>query len=236
MSNTVRLYHFINDKWGLENIAKRRLKVAFADQVNDLFEFRPFDFGKGEKGRDRRYAWGEAIKAHSMLQGFISFSKTWAVPTMWAHYADNHKGICLGFDVRACREDGEPYSVKMKYRKQLTSMDDRVLKDRVYNRKVLEIAKTTKSEHWMYEDEWRCWASLSDEERKQKRADPDRMFFNPFDEKLVLKEVIFGAKSRLSTCRVQKILSPLDDVEFSTARPSFRAFKMVRQRLEEYQK
>lgn len=237
MSNTVRLYHFINDKWGLESISKRRLKVAFAaGQVNDLFEFRPFDFGKNESGRKRRCVWGEAIKKHSMEQGFISFSETWAVPTMWAHYADNHKGICLGFDVRKCREDGEPYSVKVKYKEKLIPMDGRVFEDQSYIDKMLEKAKKTKSIHWRYEDEWRCWSSLSCAEKKQKRADPDRIFFNPFDEKLVLKEVIFGARSQLSTCRVQHILNPLDNVEFSTARPSFRAFKMVRQQLEEYQK
>ncbi len=66
MSNTVRLYHFISDKWGLESISKRQLKVAFPDQVNDLFEFRPFDFGKGEKGRELRNVWGQAIKEYSM--------------------------------------------------------------------------------------------------------------------------------------------------------------------------
>lgn len=70
MSNTVRLYHFINDKWGLESILKRHLKVAFPDQVNDLFEFRPFDFGEGEMGRKRRYALGEGIREYSMEQGF----------------------------------------------------------------------------------------------------------------------------------------------------------------------
>ncbi len=155
---------------------------------------------------------------------------------MWAHYADNHKGICLGFDLPIGSEDGDPYAYKIKYKKKLIPMDSRVFTDEAYRQKMREIASKTKSKHWKYEKEWRYWFSLIGNGPEQKRADPNLLFYNSFDEKLVLKEVIFGARSRLSTCRVQHVLSPSEDVEFSTARPSFRAFKMVRQRNEKHQK
>ena len=29
----------------------------------------------------------------------LCFSFKWSNPVLWAHYADKHKGICLGFDV-----------------------------------------------------------------------------------------------------------------------------------------
>lgn len=32
--------------------------------------------------------------------GLLCFCETWQSPLLWNHYADRHKGICLGFDVR----------------------------------------------------------------------------------------------------------------------------------------
>jgi hypothetical protein len=33
-------------------------------------------------------------------QGLLCFGADWSSSVMWSHYADKHKGICLGFDVR----------------------------------------------------------------------------------------------------------------------------------------
>lgn len=236
MPKTKRLYHFVNDQFGLENVARRRLKVSFADRVNDLFELRPFDFGKGEPGRKLRWAWGECIKKHAMEQGFISFSDSWEVPTMWAHYADNHKGVCLGFDVPMFRADDAKLVYKIDYPRKLEQMDSRVLTDFNYNKGKIETAKRTKSHHWQYEQEWRCWFSLDDEETKQKHNDPETLFYADFDDNLVLKEVIFGVRSRLTTEKFRSVLEPQEDLKFTTARPSFRDFKMVKQELKKLQK
>jgi hypothetical protein len=29
----------------------------------------------------------------------LCFSRDWHNPVQWSHYADKHRGICLGFDV-----------------------------------------------------------------------------------------------------------------------------------------
>ena len=132
MSETIRLYHFVNDKFGLENIKERRMKRAFPDSVNDLFELRPFDFGEGLQGRKLRTHWGQTIIRQSKSHGFISFSESWSVPTMWAHYADNHKGICLGFDLPIYR-DATKVGDKIVYVDELIKMDERVWTDTEYN-------------------------------------------------------------------------------------------------------
>ncbi|NKK82626.1 DUF2971 domain-containing protein [Rhizobium leguminosarum bv. viciae] len=31
--------------------------------------------------------------------GLLCMSTTWQEPLLWSHYADKHKGMCLGFDV-----------------------------------------------------------------------------------------------------------------------------------------
>lgn len=236
MSKTIRLYHFINDEFGLENIQERRLKLAFPDSVNDLFELRPFDFGEGPQGRKLRTAWKRAISQHSKSQGFISFSESWSVPTMWAHYADNHKGICLGFDLPIYRDAETVLGDKIDYVDELIEMDERVLTDTEYNQNMQDIAKRTKSIHWEYEQEWRYWVSLDDTEKQKKLDNPSTIFFADFDNKLVLREVILGARSECSTKNIRDLLKPSDDVEFITARPSFRSFAMVPQNLKSKQK
>ena len=236
MSKTIRLYHFVNDKFGLENIQKRRLKLAFPDSVNDLFELMPFDFGEGVQGSNLRAAWGEARKNHSKTQGFISFSESWKVPTMWAHYADNHKGLCLGFDLPIYRDASTRYGDRIVYVNELIEMDERILNDTEYNQKMRDIAKKTKSAHWEYEQEWRYWFSLDDTEKQSKLDDPSTIFFADFNDDLILREVILGANSKHSSKDIRDLLKPSDNVKFTTARPSFRNFAMVSQQLKSKQK
>lgn len=236
MSNTVRLYHFTKGKHAVQNVKNRHLKLSFPNLVNDLFELQPFDFGDGEQARLLRRAWGDAIDQHSLSQGFISFSKGWSVPTMWGHYADNHKGICLGFDLPILRADGVAYAVKIDYVDSLHPIDDRVLNETAYNKKMVSIAQRTKSSHWAYEEEWRYWFSLSECEKRQRLADPDQLFFADFDANLVLREVIFGARSNYTRECFEALLQGTDNVEFITARPSCREFAMVSQRNEKLKK
>jgi len=32
-------------------------------------------------------------------RGFICLSGTWKEPLLWSHYADRHRGMCLGFEI-----------------------------------------------------------------------------------------------------------------------------------------
>lgn len=229
MSNTVRLFYFTSDHWAAENVKNRRLKLSFPNLVNDIFELQPFDFGDGKQARSLRHTWRRAIEEHSMSQGFISFSESWAVPTMWGHYADNHKGVCLGFDLPIRREDGVSYVDKIEYVDNLYPIDARIVTDSEYNAKMVKIARTTKSSHWSYENEWRYWFSLTKSEKRRKCEKPDELFFVDFGPNLVLREVIFGAKSAHSTATFKTLLRQEDNVKFTTERPSFRRFAMVPQ-------
>lgn len=229
MAETMRLYKFIGPDHGLKNLRDRHLKLSFADEVNDLFELCPFDFGEGERGRKLRLDWQQAIKEHATQQGFISFSAHWRHPTTWAHYAQNHEGLCLGFDVRTTIPAGKLVQ-QMRYEPDLRKLDNRATLDEQYNQEALEYAKKTKSVHWQYEDEWRVWVSLDEDERRRKCSGETKMFFLPFSPNLSLKEVIFGDRTGTSTAEdVRRALEGLD-VTFKTARPSFRRFAMVEQK------
>ncbi|MCJ7872645.1 DUF2971 domain-containing protein [Phaeobacter sp. J2-8] len=231
MSNTVRLFHFTCDHWAAENVKNRRLKLSFPNDVNDIFEFMPFDFGDSEKARSFRTAWKTAIDGYSKSQGFISFSESWAVPTMWGHYANNHKGVCLGFDLPIRRGESIAYADKIRYIDKLRPISERDLADTKYKDQLVNFARMTKSNHWSYEEEWRYWFSLSQTEKELKLTKPNEVFFANFDANLVLREVIFGARSTHTTESFKTLLRETDDVKFTTARPSFRRFAMVTQQL-----
>ncbi len=155
---------------------------------------------------------------------------------MWAHYADNHKGVCLGFDLPIYRGASTRLADKIVYVNELIEMNESVLTDTEYNKKMQEIAKSTKSVHWEYEQEWRYWFSLDETEKQAKLDNPSTLFFAKFDRDLVLREVILGAKSTNSSKGLQNLLKPTDNVKFTTARPSFRKFAMVQQQLKSKQK
>jgi hypothetical protein len=72
---------------------------------------------------------------------------------MWSHYADRHKGFCLGF-----RSDAEPFvqARQVDYQAQVPAVNPTsLILDDVHEafRAMIE----TKSQHWSYEQEWRLF-------------------------------------------------------------------------------
>lgn len=89
------VYHFLDSHYGLENIGNRHLKISRIMELNDPFEFLSVDL----TDRECRRALKKTKKELSKTKGILCFSKTWKNPVLWGHYADKHKGICLGFEV-----------------------------------------------------------------------------------------------------------------------------------------
>lgn len=89
------VYHYISARYGLEGIQKRRLKISRIMELNDPFEF----LGVNLKDRKFRKLISETKQELSKSKGLLCFSKTWRNPVLWGHYADKHKGLCLGFEI-----------------------------------------------------------------------------------------------------------------------------------------
>jgi hypothetical protein len=73
---------------------------------------------------------------------------------MWSHYADAHKGICMGFNTRTLLEEICPIFTEVTYQEDLPKHsihDD----DDVKFIKFVEQLLATKSKVWEYEDEYR---------------------------------------------------------------------------------
>src|SRR5260221_10202037 len=91
----MRVYKFLSCKYGLEAIREKRLKLSELHSLNDPFDFIPFDLSDPELRKsvlDSKYEIGKDY-------GILCFSRSWHNPVLWAHYAESHKGICLGFDI-----------------------------------------------------------------------------------------------------------------------------------------
>ena len=91
----MRLYHFTDEKYGLEDLRENHLKVARISDLNDPSEFLAADLSDEELGRAM-----ESMKASiSEDYGILCFCDNWKSLVQWAHYGDRHKGLCLGFDI-----------------------------------------------------------------------------------------------------------------------------------------
>ena len=213
----MKLYYYTDERFAVQNLERQHLKISFSTEVNDLFELKPFDFGK----REIRRGWQKSIEEHAKTQGFISFSASWDVPTMWAHYANNHKGLCYAFELSSVS------ILKINYVHVLRPFNERALSDQSVNDVEVDYASRTKSAHWEYEDEWRQYVSLSDDEVRVRRNGEN--VFLPFSNQLRLCEVLIGARSKISSSQVEAALPSADGITIRTMRASFRDYRIVEQ-------
>jgi len=207
----VRAYYFTNAVHGLAAIRDRRVKAARIHELNDPFEF----LGVELSDREFRQALTATKRQLSEGNGLLCFSKSWRHPMLWSHYADKHRGVCLGFDVNAEKLEHVSY-VNSRFPKPHNPMSETFVQKLLY----------TKFAHWSYEDEYRLYVSLNDQE--------NGLYFVLFSEELSLRQVIVGAESAITRAQASSAIGALaSDVEQFKARPAFKSFKIVRQKDEQ---
>ena len=104
MQESIKLYHFTRIDYIGDIIGKRRLKLTEAGLSNDPFEMNPsFDVNESDPllmdahMRELESSW----ESHKSMepQTVICLSACVSSVLMWGHYAANHSGICLVFDI-----------------------------------------------------------------------------------------------------------------------------------------
>jgi hypothetical protein len=203
----MRVYHFLPASYALEDIEKQHLKISEIDQLNDPFEL----WCVNQKDRRLRQSLRAYKQEVGRRFGMICFSKRWHNPLLWSHYADKHRGICLGFEI-----------------------DERGLKPIQYvtERPTLKIPPTTedadqllftKFKDWQYEEEWRNWFLLEEREGPH--------YFYPFDGFVQLREVIVGPLCEVQKPRIRQALTRHSGpIAIIKARLAFKTFQVVRNR------
>ena len=210
------VYHFINQEFGLDNLRHKRLKVATFNDLNDPFEL----LSGASANSEVRRAFRETKDELSTTVGLLCFSRNWSNPVQWSHYADKHRGMCLGFEIP------DSNLVRVKYRRKRLKSDINALgnNDAAAETAMLDML-CTKYIHWQYEREKRVFVRLDERER-----DTRGLYFLGFSKTLSLKEVIIGHNCAIKRDELDRALGTLATrVTVQRARLSFLSFKVVKQ-------
>jgi len=178
----MRMFYFTSREYAIKNIENQRLKIATIDKMNDPFEFY-INFNRSEKMLDESEI--EAVKKNYIpIMGFLCFSTKIGDPVQWAHYSDNHKGICMEFEIP------KKLLIKIDYRKDPISVD---IDKSGWDEKFSD-ATTSKYQHWSYEREYRIAVNLQSPEVV---VESD-LYFKKFSDDLELKNICKGVNCKLT--------------------------------------
>ena len=211
----MRVYHFLPSAFALDDLRRRRLKIARANDFNDPFEF----ISPALADRRLRNALHNARNIAHAQFGFLCFSRDWQNPVQWSHYADRHRGIAFGFDVEDRHLATVNYSPD---RLQLTEHDfdhdDPAAAATMLN------ALHTKYIHWEYEQEVRLMLHLNEPPAVAEGS----LYFLPFGEGADLREVIIGARCDIGRDEIYAALGNMRKAaRVKKVRCAFQSYTMV---------
>jgi hypothetical protein len=205
----MRAYHFLRQEYAISNLALRRMKVSRLNGLNDPFEF----FAADLSDRDLRARIPRQKAQISDARGLLCFSSDWCNPVQWSHYADKHRGLCLGFDVPD--ENCQPIRYIDK-RVDVDEDDERLRED------LGEALLHTKYKDWHYEQEVRLVVPLDPAQRDEP------MQFVDFGDALRLREVILGPRCDLPIGKMRDLVAfSAPGANVVKAQLALRTFRVV---------
>ena len=223
MPKTKRFYYFTPTKYALEAVKNRRLKVAELDKANDPYEILPARWNSNDEDK----AFQDMKNKIAARLKMVCLSKTYKNPSLWGHYADKCKGICLGFDIKTYGDDSKDIISRIKYKKYRMDMNKFGLQyiDGEFNMNEDESDSILryKSHHWKHEKEWRIWVI-----EEYLELDPiTGLYFNSFSDQLKLREILIGFRCEEENIerRFEKLIND-DDNKYPDPKP-----KIIRTRL-----
>jgi hypothetical protein len=205
-SRPVRAYHLLSSHHALDNLRRRRLKIARLDDLNDPFDL----WALAQPDQKVRMALRLFRREVSQHFGMVCFSLSWQNPLLWSHYGDRHRGMALGFDLNPAKCKKVKY---VKERPQLRKVDLTVAHELLF----------TKYVDWRYEEEIRTFLNLND-------IDPaTNLYFADFCDDCVLREAIVGPLCDVTEQGLREVLGDFnpDKVNLTKTRLAFNSFRVV---------
>jgi hypothetical protein len=200
------VFYFTSAAYGLSNLENKHLKVSDFSNLNDPFEL----LGIEMSDKDVRTALRFEKSLIAKTKGLLCFSENKYDPVQWAHYGDNHQGVCLGFEIPG------------KRLKKVRYVSSRLAKSTLEESDKQEKILTTKFKHWEYEQERRMVLSLNNRKRI------NGLIFETFSPEMILKEIYIGCRSSLTFSDIQnKFESGEEKVIVKYTRPAFKDFRIV---------
>ena len=195
----MQLYYFTKAEYALTNIEKRRVKVSRFESLNDPFEWLSPACRNHYDMEFLRYM----RKTMDATNGLICMSEDWTNPVQWGHYAENHRGICLGFEVdTAVASPVKYFSAREVFDDLSFLIDDQKAAEAWMQDQII----LRKFDHWRYEREWRIHVNLVD---AIKEGD---LYYEPFGDQVKLNKVLLGARCDVHRTTIQRVLMNLSGV------------------------
>lgn len=177
------LYKYYSDesKYAISNLKKNLITFTPVESLNDPFEgygYYSINLSKEEEkywdsinAKDTPgYISNDIIERYKEVIDFnyrvFSLTKTYDNPLLWAHYANSHKGFCVGYNKNSILStDSRLNFGNILYQEQLFNIEDINSEDELY--KILLV----KSRHWKYEKEWRAIYKINQNDVIERNVD-----------------------------------------------------------------
>lgn len=212
----MRVFHFVTAEFGLDDLRRRRLKIATLNELNDPFELLAVNLVDWRVRMTMR----QLKEDFAEVFGLLCFSRSWRNPVQWSHYAANHSGLCCGFELPA-----EILFPVIYSRKRLVVEAESLRDGDQISPELIRQFLLTKYSHWKYEQEVRAIVELEAEDHGT------GLHFADFSDELRLATVIIGARCEITKESIAEALGDLaSTVEIFRARLAFRTFSVVRRR------
>ncbi len=212
----MRLYHFLSEKYALEALRNKRIKVSIIDELNDPFEFHAGFLKPNPKIENIFSRWKAKM---SKEQGILCFSERWHNPLLWSHYAEKHTGFALGFELP------DNTVIKVEYTEDRPLYpSDKVLVGAKHTKDFLDKLVRTKSLSWAYEEEVRVTYTL------RKLDLENGLYFDRFGSGLILKEVITGCNNKLGDKELLSLLDEFEKITVIRTKKDSKCFRIVKEK------
>ncbi len=212
----MRLYNLSPTIHALANIALRRIKVSRIEDLNDPFELLSVSL------RDKRLRQGfrKAKEQIHSQNGVICFSRSWQNPVLWSHYADKHRGICLGFEV------DDNCVMPVSYETDLSKFEvDSQAAQSLITEQYVQRLLATKFRDWEYEGEARVYVGLDHSTAE------GGLYFADYSENMQLREIILGARCDVPIKKARELAASFPHkIHVIKARLAFTKFSIVENR------
>jgi hypothetical protein len=217
LGGLVRLYHYLESRWALDDIRRRRLKTSKIDDMNDPYELACVSSNDAPSQSALEKTGREFVEQY----GVLCFSRSWDNILMWSHYGDRHKGICLGFDVADELTRPVEYvadvlvlgNLMVQKRSEFSEDQGITILDRMFG---------FKYDGWSYEQEVREHATRAEKDEETGH------YFVDFSGRLKLKEVIAGVRFPMTRKPIDDALKDYsEDVKVVKGRRSPTRFEII---------
>lgn len=172
----MKIYHYTKfDTFIYDILPKMQLKFGSFLNCNDPFEFYQsvrVNLNKRILPNTSQYfdEFEKQIKKHKFLCFSKDFEerKGWQLPTMWAHYGDNHNGVCLEFDYEQFDLDTQDIPGDIVYEKDIPeysilSNSSRDIEYQIEHYIKENLLLFKKLNHWVVESEYRIIRNIDDD-------------------------------------------------------------------------